>query len=219
MRLAQRHLLDPMGRQRVDKKSSQTQAAPRQQSPATGRFCASRTSASLTQAQIRSRRRTQQRGVTNQPVVEESSDDVTVGDAEDCEKTEGSEQTLKRSGTGPVCKVVHGRSNHSRVKSFRLLRSVKSPVKQAPPPSSSTVPASSSTVPASSSTVPASSSTVPASSSTLPSTHSPPSTLQPSSVPKSGEQNDSPRTALIKELSSRQQNSFPFRKAKESKLI
>lgn len=39
--------------------------------------------------QIRSRRRTQQRGVTNQPVVEESSDDVTVGDAEDCEKTEG----------------------------------------------------------------------------------------------------------------------------------
>ncbi|XP_005928425.1 TBC1 domain family member 12 isoform X2 [Haplochromis burtoni] len=199
MRLAQRHLLDPMGRQRVEKKSSQTQAAPRQQSPATGRFCGSRTSASLTQAQIRSRRRTQQRGVTNQPVVEESSDDVTVGDAEDCEKTEGSEQTLKRSGTGPVCKVVHGRSNHSRVKSFRRLRSVKSPVKQAPPP--------------------ASSSTVPASSSTLPSTRSPPSTLQPSSVPKSGEQNDSPRTALIKELSSRQQNSFPFRKAKESKLI
>lgn len=201
MRLAQRHLLDPMGRQRVEKKTSQTQAAPRQQSPATGRFCRSRTSASLTQAQIRSRRRTQQRGVTNQPVVQESSDDVTVGDAEDCEKTEGSEQTLKRSGTGPVGKVAHGRSNHSRVKSFRLLPSVKSPVKQAPPPSSSSVPASS------------------VCSSTLPSIRSPPSSLQLSSVPKSGEQNDSPRTALIKELSSRQQNSFPFRKAKESKLI
>lgn len=53
MRLAQRHLLDPMGRQRVEKKSSQTQAAPRQQSPATGRFCGSRTSASLTQAQVK----------------------------------------------------------------------------------------------------------------------------------------------------------------------
>lgn len=52
MRLAQRHLLDPMGRQRVEKKSSQTQAAPRQQSPATGR-CRSRTSASLTQAQVK----------------------------------------------------------------------------------------------------------------------------------------------------------------------
>lgn len=193
MRLAQRHLLDPMGRQRVEKKSSQTQAAPRQQSPATGRFCRSRTSASLTQAQIRSRRRTQQRGVTNQPIVQESSDDVTVGDAEDCEKTEGSEQTLKRSGTGPVGKVAHGRSNHSRVKSFRLLPSVKSPVKQAPASS--------------------------VCSSTLPSIRSPPSSLQLSSVPKSGEQNDSPRTALIKELSSRQQNSFPFRKAKESKLI
>lgn len=91
-----------------------------------------------------------------------------------------SEQTLKRSGTGPVGKVAHGRSNHSRVKSFRLLPSVKSPVKQAPPPSSSSVPASS------------------VCSSTLPSIRSPPSSLQLSSVPKSGEQNDSPRTALIK---------------------
>lgn len=191
MRLAQRHLLDSMGRQRVEEKGSQAQAGPRQQGG---------TSASLTRAQIRSRRQSKQRGGAQQPAVPESSDDVTVRDAEGCEKTEGSEQTLKRSGTGPVGKVAHGRNNHGivhnvRVKSFHLLRRVKSPVKQAPPSSTSIC------------------------SATLPSSPGPSSTPQPSSAPQSGEQNDSPRTALIKELSSRQQNSFPFKVVKESKLI
>ncbi|XP_030588142.1 TBC1 domain family member 10B [Archocentrus centrarchus] len=196
MRLAQRHLLDSMGRQRVEEKSSQAQAGPRQQGG---------TSASLTQAQIRSRRQSKQRGGSQQPVVPESGDDVTVRDTEGCEKTEGSEQTFKRSGTGPVGKVAHGRNHHGivhnvRVKSFHLLRRVKSPVKQAPPSSSSSGPPSS------------------IRSATLPSSPSPSSTPQPSSAPQSGEQNDSPRTALIKELSSRQ-NSFPFKVVKESKLI
>lgn len=52
LHLAQRYLLDPMGRQRVEVKSSQTQAKPRQHSPAPGRVFRSRTSASLTQAQV-----------------------------------------------------------------------------------------------------------------------------------------------------------------------
>uniref|UniRef100_A0A8C4HZV7 Si:ch211-266k8.4 n=1 Tax=Dicentrarchus labrax TaxID=13489 RepID=A0A8C4HZV7_DICLA len=78
MRLAQRYLLDPMGRQRVEEKGSQTQTKPRQRSPAPGRVFKSRTSASLTQAQIRSRRRSQQRGRAQQPLVQGSSGDVTV---------------------------------------------------------------------------------------------------------------------------------------------
>lgn len=53
MRVAQRYLLDPMGRQRVEEKGSQTQAKPRHRSPAPGRVFKSRTSASLTQAQVK----------------------------------------------------------------------------------------------------------------------------------------------------------------------
>ncbi|XP_071362451.1 carabin isoform X2 [Trachinotus anak] len=52
MRLAQRYLLDPMGRQRAEDRSSQTQAKPRQRSPAPGRVFRGRTSTSLTQAQL-----------------------------------------------------------------------------------------------------------------------------------------------------------------------
>lgn len=53
VRLAQRYLLDPMGRQRAEEKASQTQTKPRQCSPPPGRVIRSRTSASLTQAQVK----------------------------------------------------------------------------------------------------------------------------------------------------------------------
>uniref|UniRef100_A0A671U1W4 Si:ch211-266k8.4 n=1 Tax=Sparus aurata TaxID=8175 RepID=A0A671U1W4_SPAAU len=78
MRLAQRYLLDPMGRQRAGEKASQTQTRSRQRSPAPGRVFRSRTSASLTQAQIRSRRRSQHRGGAQRTMVQGSSGDVTV---------------------------------------------------------------------------------------------------------------------------------------------
>ncbi|TNN73989.1 hypothetical protein EYF80_015810 [Liparis tanakae] len=52
MRLAQRYLLDPMGRKRAEgARPSQTQAKPRQRSPAPGRVFRNRSSSSLTQAQ------------------------------------------------------------------------------------------------------------------------------------------------------------------------
>ncbi|KAM7396252.1 hypothetical protein PAMP_019309 [Pampus punctatissimus] len=142
LHLAQRYLFDPMGRQRVEVKSSQTQARPRQHSPAPGRVFRSRTSASLTQAQIRSRRRSQQRGAAHQPVVQGSSGDVTVDPSTaGCSKSDRSEQTFKRAGAGPVGKVASRRSNHSlippiRVKSLRLLRNCKKPLNPNPPPSS-----------------------------------------------------------------------------------
>ncbi|XP_042352554.1 uncharacterized protein si:ch211-266k8.4 [Plectropomus leopardus] len=206
IRLAQRYLLDPMGRQRVEVKGPQTQAKPRQRSPAPGRVFRSRTSASLTQAQMRSRRRSQQRDGAQQPVVQDNSGDVTV--TATAGKTDRSEQTFKRTGTGPFSKVASRRSNHSlaqpnRVKSLRLLRNGKNPQNQTAP-SSSVLP----------STLRAS--TLPPSSSILSS--SPPS----SSGPQSGDQQkqpDTPRTALIKELSSRHQASVPFRNARESKMI
>ncbi|XP_051238038.1 TBC1 domain family member 10B [Dicentrarchus labrax] len=207
MRLAQRYLLDPMGRQRVEEKGSQTQTKPRQRSPAPGRVFKSRTSASLTQAQIRSRRRSQQRGRAQQPLVQGSSGDVTVApvivtDTAGYIKTDRSEQTFKRSGTGPVGKVAHLRSNHSlvqpvRVKSLRLLRNSKNTLSQTPP-ASSILP------------------------STLRSATLPPSSSIPSPPSSSGDQQtlqDTPRTALIKELSSRHQTSVPFRNTRESKLI
>ncbi|XP_035520322.1 uncharacterized protein si:ch211-266k8.4 [Morone saxatilis] len=207
MRLAQRYLLDPMGRQRVEEKGSQTQTKPRQRSPAPGRVFKSRTSASLTQAQIRSRRRSQQRGRAQQPVVQGSSGDVTVApvtvtDTAGYIKTDRSEQTFKRSGTGPVGKVAHLCSNHSlvqpvRVKSLRLLRNSKNTLSQTPP-ASSILPST-------------------LRSATLPPTSSIPS--PPSSSGDQQKQQDTPRTALIKELSSRHQTSVPFRNTRESKLI
>lgn len=205
IRLAQRYLLDPMGRQRVEVKGSQTEAKPRQRSPAPGRVFRSRTSASLTQAQGRSRRRSQHRGGAQQPVVQGSSCDVIVTNP--AGKSDRSEQTLKRTGTGPVGRVVSRRNNHSfiqpiRVKSLRLLRNGKNPLSQSPP--SSVLPSSlrSSTLPPSSS---------------IPPTSPPSSSASPSGAQQ--KKQDTPRTAFIKELSSRYQTSAPFRNARESKLI
>nr|XP_046250058.1 USP6 N-terminal-like protein [Scatophagus argus] len=212
MRLAQRYLLDPIGRQRAEEKGSQAQTKSRQRSPAPGRAFRNRTSASLTQAQIRSRRRSQQRGGVQRLTVQGSSGDVTVApvsvtDSASYMKADRSQQPLKRIGTGPVHKMAPGRSNHSvihpiRVKSLRLLRN-KNPLNQAAP-SSSILPSSlrSCTLPQSSS--------IPSSSS------------QSSSAPQSGsrqKQQDTARTALIKELCSRHQTSVPFRNSRESKLI
>ncbi|XP_059191450.1 carabin [Centropristis striata] len=217
MRLAQRYLLDPMGRQRAEVKGPQTQAKPRQRSPAPGRVFKSRTSTSLTQTQIRSRRRSQQRGVAQQPVVQGSSGDVTVAPVtaapvtatDTAVKYDRAEQTFKRAGTGPVGKVAGRRSNHSliqpsiRLKSLRLLRNSKNQRSQTPP-SSSILPSSlrSSTLPPSSS---------------IPSS-SPPSPSAPRNEDQQ-QQQDTPRTALIKELTSRHQTSVPFRNTRESTLI
>ncbi|XP_054476518.1 carabin [Anoplopoma fimbria] len=204
MCLAQRYLLDPIGRKRAEAKGSQTQAKPRQRSPAPGRVFRIRTSASLTQAQVRSRRRSQQRGGAQQPVVQGSDGAVAVTDT--AGRSDRSEPTLKRTGTGPFGKAAGRRSNHSlvqpvRIKSLRLLRNGKNPQSQAPHPSSVLPPSlRSSTLRPCSSVIPP---------------PSPPS----SSAPRSGEQQDTPRTALIKELSSRHQTSCPFRNARESKLI
>ncbi|XP_041795583.1 rab GTPase-activating protein 1 isoform X2 [Chelmon rostratus] len=213
MRLAQRYLLDPMGRQRAEEKGSQIQTVPRQRSPAPGRVFRSRTSASLTQAQIRSRRRSQQRGGAQQPVAQGSSGDVTmapvtVTDTTGYMKTDRSEQTFKRIGTGPVGKLAQRRSNRSlvqpiRVKSLRLLRNGKNPPSQTPT-SSSILPSS------------------------LCSSTRPPSTFILSSSPPSSsalqsedqrKQQDTTRTAFIKELSSRHQTSVPLSNTRESKLI
>ncbi|XP_071390513.1 carabin-like [Centroberyx affinis] len=216
LRLAQRYLLDPVGRQRVEEKGSQTQARPRQSSPAPGRFFKSRTSASLTQAQIRTRRRSQQRGGSHQPVVRGASGDVIVApsavtDTDGGVQEDRPERTFRRAGTGPVGKVARRRSNNGliqplRVKSLRLLRSGKNPPPQTPPSSSSVLPSSlrSSTLP-------------PSSSSSIPSSQGSESFASPGGTePK---QQDTPRTALIKELSSRHQTSVPFRNVRESKLI
>ncbi|XP_047452606.1 USP6 N-terminal-like protein [Mugil cephalus] len=220
MRLVQRYLSDATGRQRTEEKSSETQGRPRQRSPAPGHVFKSRTSATLTQAQVRSRRRSQQRGKAQSQVVQGRSGDVIARDPAGCGKTDRSEQTLKRSGTGPVGKVAHRRSNHSiiqhvRVKSFRLLRSGKNPVNQAAPSSSSSSSSSSASTSASSSILPSSlrSSTLPPSSSNMS------SSSQSSSATNIQEQEDTPRRALIKELSSRHQTSVPLRNTRESKLI
>ncbi|XP_022601930.1 TBC1 domain family member 8B-like [Seriola dumerili] len=183
MRLAQRYLLDPMGRQRAEEKISQTQAKPRQRSPAPGRVFRSRTSASLTQAQIRSRRQSQQKGRAQQPVGQGNSGDVTVTDTAGCGKSDRSEQTFKRAGTGPVGKVARHHSNHNiRVKSLRLLRNGKN--------SSSKTPASSSILPSS------------LRSSTLPPLSSIPSSTPPSSSPSQSDeqhkQQNTTRMAFIK---------------------
>ncbi|KAI3371687.1 hypothetical protein L3Q82_024246 [Scortum barcoo] len=205
MRLAQRYVLDPMGRQRVEERGCETQTKPRQRSPAPGRVFKSRTSASLTQAQIspassppphslfqiRSRRRSQHRGGAQQPVVQGSSGDVTmapvaVTDTAGYMKTDRSQQTFKRTATGPVGKLAHRRSNHSlvepiRVKSLRLLRNAKNPSQN--PPSSSILPSS------------LRSATLPPSSSISSSSPQSSSTPQSEDQPK---QQDTPRTALIK---------------------
>ncbi|KAF0040921.1 hypothetical protein F2P81_006819 [Scophthalmus maximus] len=188
MRLAQRYLSNPMGRQRAEEKSSQTHSKPRQRSPAPGRVFRSRTSASQTKAQIRSRRRSQQGGgrmppqqqqQQQQPVQESSSGDVTATEAAGCGKTDSAEQTFQRAATGPVGRVARHHSNHNiRVKSLRLLRNGKNPLNQSPPSSSSSVPPSS-----------------------LRSSTLPPLSSAPSSNPLSSEQTkqrDAPRMAFSK---------------------
>ncbi|CAB1448129.1 unnamed protein product [Pleuronectes platessa] len=148
MRLAQRYLIDPMGRQRTEDKSSQVKS--RQRSPGPGRVLRSRTSASLTKAQIRSRRRGQQEGRAHQPTLQGSGGDVTVTDPDAAGKSDGAEQTFKRAATEPLGKAARHHSHHSlRVKSQRLLRSGKNPSSQTPSPSSSFPPPSlrSSTLP------------------------------------------------------------------------
>lgn len=210
--LAQRYLLGPLGLQRVEAKGSQSQT--RHNSPAAGRVFMNQTSASLTQAQIRPRRRSQQRHGSHKLEVQGKSSDATVAlgtvtDTTVSVKMERSEQTFRRTGTGPVGKVACRRSNYSliqpfRVKSLRLLRNNKNPSTKTPP-SSSVLPSS------------LRSSALPVSSSILSS--SPPSSQ--CSVPgiEKPKRQDTPRTALIKELSLRHQTSVPFRNARESKLI
>nr|XP_019959712.1 PREDICTED: EVI5-like protein [Paralichthys olivaceus] len=205
MRLAQRYLIDPMGRQRTEEKSSQAQVKPRQRSPAPGRVFRSRTAASLTKAQIRSKRRSQQEGRAHQPTVQGSGGDVTVTDTASGGKSDRAEQTFKRAATGPVGKAARHHAHHSiRVKSLRLLRHGKNPSNQTPLPSSSFPPSSL-----------CSSTLRPLSSSTA---SNPPSSGASQSGPEPKQQ-DTPRMAFIRELSSRHQISVPFRNARESTLI
>ncbi|XP_058501784.1 USP6 N-terminal-like protein isoform X1 [Solea solea] len=195
MRLAQRYLFDPRGRQQTEEKSLQTQGKSRQRSPAPGRVFRSRTSASQTKTQIRSRRRSQQGGRGQQPVAQGSGGDVTATDTTAvCVQTDRAEQSFRRAGTGPVGKVSRHHSNHNlRIKSLRVLRSGRNPPSQA----SSSVPPSS-----------LRSCSLPAS--------TPPSSGEQQQ--KHGQQ-ESPRMAFLKELSSRHQISLPFRNVRESKLI
>ncbi|KAF3689195.1 USP6 N-terminal-like protein Related to the N-terminus of tre [Channa argus] len=208
MSLAQRYLLEPMSRQRVEERSSHTQAKTRQRSPTRGRCFRSRTSITLTQSQIKSRKQSQHKGGAHQLVVQGSNGDVNVApvtetDTADCAKSDRPEFSLKRAETGPSIKVARSRNNHTiiqpiRVKSLRLLRSKKNSLNQNLP-SSSIFPSS------------------------LRSATLPPSCSMPSScAPQNREQHnqdDTPRAALIKELSSRHQTSFLFMNARESTMI
>ncbi|XP_037834401.1 uncharacterized protein si:ch211-266k8.4 isoform X2 [Kryptolebias marmoratus] len=154
MRMAQRYIFNPMSRHCAEEKSPQTRAVPHQQSP--GRSFQRRTSASLTQVQVRSKRQSQQRSSSRQPVDQGSGGDVTpaaVKESAGCRKTERCKQTFKRSGTAPVGKGAHRRSNrsiihHVRTKSHSLLGKEKAPPNQTPQSSSvllsSTLPPSSS---------------------------------------------------------------------------
>ncbi|KAK2841845.1 hypothetical protein Q5P01_012045 [Channa striata] len=213
MRLAQRYLLEPMGRQRVEERSSHKQPKSRHRSPTHGGGFRSWTSASLTQSQLKSRKQSQHRGGAHQLVVEGSNGDASVApvtetDTACCGKSDRPEFSLKRADTGPSIKVTRRRSNHSiiqpiRVKSLRLIRNKKNSSNQTLP-SSSILPSS-------------------LRSTTLPPSCSIPSSGPPSpSSPQSKEEhnpNDTPRTALIKELSSRHQTSVLFMNARESTMI
>ncbi|TNN73991.1 hypothetical protein EYF80_015812 [Liparis tanakae] len=149
--------------------------------------------------------RSQQTGGAPKPAGHGTAGDVAVTDA--AGRSDGPEPALKRTCTGPSGKAAGRRSNrslgqpHTGVKSLRLLRRNKNPPGQTSPPSSSSV-------------LPPSlrSSTLPPSSSSVALSPSPPSS-------SSGEQRDTPRTALIRELSSHHQTSVPFRNARESALI
>lgn len=194
LHLAQRFLLNPISRQREDKKSkSQTTIQP--QSPPSGPGFKNRTSASLTQAQMRSRRRSQRRGGTLQPVMKGNTDAAPSVSAE--EKTScRSNENLKRSGTGPIGKVSHRCSNHSlvrplRIRSLCLSRSTKDSGKQNVPLTSTVLP---------------------------PSLRSTPPAFRPSQTQGQAGHITS-RMAFLNELSSRHQSSVPFNTVRESSLI
>ncbi|KAK5928550.1 hypothetical protein CgunFtcFv8_013604 [Champsocephalus gunnari] len=199
MLMAQRYLLDPMGRQKAEEKTSQTQANPRQRASTLGRVFKGRISASLTQAQMRAKRQSQlRRGRAQQAGVQGGSGDITVAPVtvtDTAGNTDRSEQTFRRTSTGPVGKGAGRRSNHSlkhpmRVKSLNLLLNSRSPLRQTHPSSCSSI--------------------------LPPSSPGPPSS---NGAESRDQQKDTPRTALIKELSSRHQSSVPFRNVRESKLI
>ncbi|XP_034541914.1 uncharacterized protein si:ch211-266k8.4 isoform X1 [Notolabrus celidotus] len=152
-------------------------------------------------SQTRSRRRSQQRGRAQQAVAGGSGGDPAEAPETVTDKAAHGkdDRALKRTGTGPVGQVTHSRSKRgllqpSRVKSLRALRSSKTLQSQTPT-SSTTIPCAS---------------TPPQS----------PSVRSPSFRSSQREdQHDTPRTALLKELSSRHQTSFPFHDTRESKLI
>ncbi|XP_038164631.1 TBC1 domain family member 10B [Cyprinodon tularosa] len=208
MRVAQRYLFSPSGHQKVEEKCSQTQAEHRHRSP--GRVFHRRTSGSLTQAQARMKRQSKQRGSGHQAEGQGgsggmSSPPATGKKPAGSEKTERCEPTIKRSGTGSAGKMTHRRSNrsivhHARVKSHHVFRNGKtSPVQN---PSTTLVPRASRR------------------SSTLPRAFSPSNpSLQSTGASQSGEPQETPNTALIRELSSRHQTSVPFSNIRESKLI
>lgn len=198
LHLAQRYLLNPVKRQEAQDHGSQTQAKSRQRSPA--RVFRSRTTASFTQ--IRSRRRSQRRAKAQQAAVVSSGSDLTgasqtVTDTAACGKDD---RLLKRTGTGPTGRVTSFRSKNvlpTRVKSLHVTRRVKNLPSQTPDASSALT--SSSTGPQ------------------VPSIRSP--SLRTTCKEDQRMQQDTPRTALLKELSSRHQSSFPFHDTRESKLI
>ncbi|XP_029993303.1 rab GTPase-activating protein 1 [Sphaeramia orbicularis] len=207
LHLAQRYLLDPMTRQKVEDRTSQTHTRTKQHSPAPGRGLRGRTS--LTQSQVRSRRRSQQRGGAPQPngsdvTVAPVSVPTTAAGDNTSRSDQTSEHKLKQTPPGSTGKSTHRRSNHSlihpiRVRSLRLFRNGKTPATQTPV-SSSVLPPS-------------------LRSSTLP----PSSSVPPSSPPGPGreqqKQQVTSRTAFIKELSSRYQTSLPLKNVRESALI
>lgn len=198
LHLAQRYLLDPMGRQRDDKLPA-AQTKSQQCSPVSGRVFRSRTSASI--AQIRWRRRSQQRAGTLQPAVEANSDvptSISVDGKRECRSNEN----FKRSASGPISKTSRRHSNHSLnqplgVRSRLLLRSNKDTLKQNPQPSSALPPT--------------------LRSSTLPPASSPSASNPPHGWERSKQ--DTPRTAFLNELSSRHQTSVLFSSVRESALI
>ncbi|XP_075898871.1 uncharacterized protein LOC142899250 [Nelusetta ayraudi] len=196
VRLAQRYLVNPMSKQRSEEKgASQRQTKPRQHSPR--RVNRSRVSASLTQAQIKTRK-TQQGGGAHPPVAAANGGDVTVApvavkDAGGYLKADRADPAFQRADTVPAHKAARRRSSHgpvqpTRVKSLHVVRNRKKPSQSAT--SSSTLPPSSS------------------------STHPP--RPAPCDAPH---QLEAARSALIKELSCRHQTSVPFRDIRESQLI
>ncbi|CAL8358470.1 unnamed protein product [Lota lota] len=210
MRLAQRNLLDPAARWRVERK---TQTRPTSPVPEPFHH-KSRVSASLTKARTKSRRRSMHRGVSHCTPVRGASNDVAMApkpgmDAAVANKDDRPERAFKRTSMGPVGKVACRRSNNGlvqpiRAKSFRSQDSGNPTRRDACciAPSSSALPPS-------------------LRSATFPACTPPPRRPASSAHPGAGQslQQDTPRTALIRELSSRHQSMVPFRNARESKLI